>query len=274
MLLDMWKNFDTRMKVAGGSINDGRRTRRLSNMQERMLRKAPGNPSFKELTDTHDGSQRYAVIIDTIHLNEKKMFAMPGETFRHGGILLWNNQRWLVTEVNTNDDFTVEYRILQCNYILKWVDETGEVVKKWCAVEDGTKYIAGEFIGKTMAIGDARLAITISKDEDTIKLHRGRRFLIDDPDTFEEVMAYKITKSNKLFNNYIDGEGVFRFVLTETNLTDDDNLDLHIADYYSWKPKSFKPKPIAKEREYLPEVVKDAIDEDDKKRDTDKGVWL
>lgn len=58
--------------------------------------------------------------------------------------------------------------------------------------------------------------------------------MIDDPDS-DSVIAYQITKPNRLFNVY-NGEGVFKFILTEVNLTDADNVALRIADYENWTP--------------------------------------
>jgi hypothetical protein len=80
-----------------------------------------------------------------------------------------------------------------------------------------------------MTTGDARISITIPKDSDTVKLNRGRRFLIDDPHT-NNVLAYQITKPNRLFNVF-NNNGVFRFILSEVNVTDNDNLELRVADY-------------------------------------------
>lgn len=85
-----------------------------------------------------------------------------------------------------------------------------------------------------MAIGDARIAMTICKDNDTNELRRGARFLVDDVDS-EVPLAYEITKPNKLFNVF-NGEGVFKFILNEVQLTKEDNVELRIADYTSWKP--------------------------------------
>lgn len=90
-----------------------------------------------------------------------------------------------------------------------------------------------------MTIGDSRLALTIAKDECTETFHRGMRFLIDDPDS-HEMLAYEITKSNRMFNMY-DGRGVYRFILREVTLTDDDDADLQVADYYG---RGFKEHQI------------------------------
>ena len=125
-----------------------------------------------------------------------------------------------------------------------------------------------------MAIGDARIAVTIGKDRDTNKLSRGRRFLIDDMDS-DEVLAYQITKPNKLFNVY-NGKGVFRFILNEVNLTDDDNVEARIADYYSWKPRVEMPEPDTKVDDTLEQIVANAKEEKENTPEEIKksGVWL
>lgn len=96
-----------------------------------------------------------------------------------------------------------------------------------------------------MTIGDSRLALTIAKDDGTRQFKRGMRFLIDDPDS-AEILAYEITKSNRMFNLF-NGVGVYRFILREVTLTSDDNLELQVADYYG---KGFKEPQIVD-----PEVI-------------------
>lgn len=83
---------------------------------------------------------------------------------------------------------------------------------------------------------DSRIVLIIARNEDTVKLSRKNRFLIDDQDSPVK-LSYQLTKPVKLggvFNN----EGVFKFVLQEVNSTADDNHELGIADYYKYFPKS------------------------------------
>ncbi len=123
-----------------------------------------------------------------------------------------------------------------------------------------------------MTIGDARLALTIGKDEDTIELQRGLRFIIDDTDS-EAALAYQITKPNKLFNVY-NGKGVFRFILNEVNLTKEDNLALRIADFTSWKPPA-ELDGDHKDCDYtVGEIVDIATDAADTPQDDEKEGWL
>lgn len=166
--------------------------------------------------------------------NEKCICSIPGEHLVHGGLVDFAKAKWLITELDADNEIYDRGLMLRCNYLLRWIGSDGNLKEKWCIVEDGTKYLIGEYSEDMMAIGDARIALTIRKDGDTSELCRGARFLVDDSDT-DKPLAYQITKPNKLFNVY-DGKGVFKFILNEVQLTKEDNVELRIADYTSWKP--------------------------------------
>lgn len=170
--------------------------------------------------------------------NEKRICSIPGEHLVHGGLVDFAKAKWLITELDADNEIYDRGLMLRCNYLLRWIGSDGNLKEKWCIVEDGTKYLIGEYSENMMAIGDARIALTISKDSDTSELCRGARFLVDDSDT-DKPLAYQITKPNKLFNVY-DGKGVFKFILNEVQLTKEDNVELRIADYTSWKPSVLK----------------------------------
>ena len=125
--------------------------------------------------------------------------------------------------------------------------------------EDGTKYLTGELEDRQFIVtrGDSRMALIISRNEETVKLNRDYRFLIDDPDS-QEQLAYALTKPLKVGQVY-NGKGVFGFVLQEVQTTDDDNLELGIADYYKHFNKDDTP-------------IVDS--EEENVTETGKKVWL
>ena len=200
----------------------------------------------------------------------KKICTLPGESLLHGGLVDFAESKWLITEVDANDEVYTSGMMRRCNYLLKWLNKKGEIVEKWCIVEDGTKYLIGEKEEDMMSIGDARIAITICKDEDTIELKRGKRFLVDDLNA-ETPLAYQITKPNKLFNVY-DGQGVFRFILNEVNMTDDDNVELRIADYFNWKPDVQLDNGHQDADITLEEIIDSATSKSE--QNDNKEVWL
>lgn len=200
--------------------------------QTSLERRLLNSPSC-QLVKVNGLEQRVSITHRTTH-NEKRICAMPGEKLVHGGLVQFNDSIWLITEVDS--DFEVYQRGLmkRCNHILRWIGKDGKLHEKWCIVEDGTKYLIGEASEEHITIGDARIAVTVGKDEETIELGRGLRFLIDDVDT-PYPTAYQITKANRFFNTTNDN-GVFRFILGEVVLTEADNIQHRIADFNNWMP--------------------------------------
>lgn len=84
--------------------------------------------------------------------------------------------------------------------------------------------------------GDSRIAMTIARNTETVKLNRENRFLIDDPQSPIK-LAYQLTKPLKLGWSY-NSLGAYKFVLQEVTGTKDDNLELGIADYYTHFPRT------------------------------------
>ena len=264
--MSSWDKYQERIRVSGESLRDVSHTRAARRLKDKI----PNSLSFK--TVEINGITQNVSIISTDDMNIKKIISMPGEELEHGGYVNWKNFKWLITELDADDELYQKGVMRQCNYLLKWIDIDGNIIEKWCIVEDGTKYLIGEKSADMMAIGDARIAITIGKDNDTTRLKRGMRFLVDDI-IDENPSAYQITKSNKLYNIF-EGKGVYRFILNEVNLTDNDNTDLMIADYYSWKPKI----PLDTDHVNVDKSIDEIVDEAKQKIEEDnfdnEGVWI
>lgn len=98
--------------------------------------------------------------------------------------------------------------------------------------------MTGDFEDRDFIVtrGDARISMTIARNEHTVKFERKSRFLIDDYGS-KEKLSYSLSKPLRVGWHY-NGEGVYRFVLKESNSTDDDNMELGIADYYKHFPKT------------------------------------
>lgn len=267
--MSKWKAYVSRTGVENNKSSNIKRETRLAHMQEQMCRKAGSSLSYDEVI-INGLSQQISIIDVSDDYNVKKIFSLPNESVEHGGLVVWNNSYWLITEVNPRKEAYSEGKMTQCNHVLKWIDDEGNIIEKWCIVVDGTKYLIGEKSEDMMSIGDARIAVTLGRDKDTIKLHRGKRFLIDDEES-DEILAYQITKPNRFFNTY-GGKGVYRFILNEVNLTDEDNLELGIADYYNWRPKKDRPESDVKSDCSFEDIINNETNKTDKVKDT--GVWL
>ena len=262
---DIWNTYKA-LYTVNGTTN---RERALNINKSHISSKAQDSLSCHEVLI--DGvSQKVTILNKREDVSLKKICALPGDSLPHGGIVDFADGKWLITELDSNDELYASGLMKRCNYLLKWLDIDGNIIERWCVVEDGTKYLIGEKTKEFVTIGDARIAITLGKDSETNKLSRGKRFLVDDLDT-DCPLAYQITKTNKLFSVF-NGRGVFRFICNEVNLTDDDNVSLRIADYYNWKPYVRKDNEHRDKLATIDEIVE--ISKYDEPDNTSKGVWL
>lgn len=231
--MSVWDLYDARMSVRGETKRETAKIR-----EERLLlNRAKDSLSFHSVTI--DGVDRNVTILNSDNLNEKTIISLPHEDIKCGALVHWMDNYWLVTERDANTTLYAKAKLLQCNYLLKWVNDCGQICEQWCIVEDGTKYLTGEMENRDfiMTRGDSRIAITISRNEETCKLNRENRFIVDDPLSTNK-LSYILSKPLKIGHTYND-DGVFSFVLQEVVPTDDDNFELSIADYYKHFPKDF-----------------------------------
>lgn len=218
-------------------------------------------PEYTVNIDTDAGKEhaesKNVAIINSDNLNEKMIFSMPGDDISNGSLVYWMDNYWIVTERDANMTVYTRAKMIQCNYLLRWISEDDEICEQWSIIEDGTKYLTGEYEDRNFVVtrGDSRIAMTITRNKETQRFGRSNRFLIDDTGSAHP-MAYALTKPLKVGGVY-NNEGTYKFVLQEITTTDDDRFDLMIADYY----KHFK-------REGEDGVVPDPNDHYGKK------VWL
>lgn len=229
--MSVWDTYESRM-TARGSTRRG-----AAYLRETRMIKTKLGDNLSYQTVTIDNITQDVAIINSDNLNEKAIISLPNEDIRHGGLVHWMDNYWLVTERDANATVYTRAKMIQCNYLLKWVSDDNTIHEQWCIIEDGTKYLTGELEDRNFIVtrGDSRIAMTIARNERTVKFRRENRFLIDDPES-DHKLAYLLTKPLKLgatFNN----KGVFKFVLQEVTATEDDNHALGIADYYKHFPK-------------------------------------
>ena len=264
--MDGWGVYERYREALG-------RTKRemwVQHTRDNYRRKMLDSPSCRVVNI--NGYTQTVCIVHTAEMDQKKIFSLPGEHLEHGGLVDFADNKWLITEMDADNQIYDKGIMQQCNHILRWINKDGVLIEKWCFVADGTKYLIGEKPRELLTIGDARIAVTVGKDEDTVELARGLRFLIDDTDS-EAVLAYQITKPNKMFNVF-NGKGVFRFILNEVQLTADDNKELRIADYTKWHPPVELDSDHRDSDYTVAEIVSAAIAEADTPPDDDKEVWL
>ena len=239
--MSVWSVYHDRISSRGLT----KREALLRRESATLLRKLPDSLSYQNALlfscdngfnidglHSNDGEQRNVAIINSDNLNEKTIIALPGEDIEHGSLVYWMDNYWLVTERDANTTIYTRAKMIQCNYLLKWIGTDDNIYEQWCIIEDGTKYLTGDYEDRNFVVtrGDSRIAMTIARNSQTMLFNRTNRFIIDDYGSTDPI-AYELTKPLKVGSHY-NGAGVYKFVLREAVTTDDDNLDLRIADYY------------------------------------------
>lgn len=131
--MSAWDLYESRINVRGGNKRNAIKRREEHNIFAYL----PDNMSYTDVTI--DGIAQTVAIINSDNLDEKVMLSLPGEDIKHGGLVEWMDNRWLVVEKDANRTLYTRTKLQQCNYLLKWVSEDLVIHEQWCYVEDGTK---------------------------------------------------------------------------------------------------------------------------------------
>ena len=147
--MSIWDNYRARATAHGTSKHDV-----ALNREARVLsHKIPDSLSYHPAvifdqahtcdtpTSTYspESFERNVAIINSDNLNEKHIYSLPGEDIEHGSVVKWMDNYWLVTERDANTTIYTKAKLVQCNYLLKWITPEGVIHQQWCIIEDGTK---------------------------------------------------------------------------------------------------------------------------------------
>lgn len=147
--MNVWDSYETRIETLGGTKRGTSKKREIRYIHNKL----PDNLSY-QLVTLFDPAHTYNIestemqnaaveqnvaIINSDNLNEKYIFSMPGEDIECGSIIHWMDNYWLVDEKDANTTLYTRAKLLQCNYLLRWVNNNDEICEQWCMIEDGTK---------------------------------------------------------------------------------------------------------------------------------------
>lgn len=157
------------------------------------------------------------------------------DSLKVGNYVKFRDDYYIISEVPGNNQIYDKAPMLLCNHKLRWTNENGEIIERYAVYRDHTRHLPGEHANRYIKEGDMRLMIGLPKDSETIKLSRGKRFIVDDYDRAQVVRApvvLQITKYNAIQRGDENG-AYFDFTMMETPYNDDtDNRELMIADYF------------------------------------------
>lgn len=124
--------------------------------------------------------------------------------------------------------------IKKCNYLLKWKNSSGEIIKRWAVFGDNTRIMDGErktFNNKT-TLPYSGSSVILPCDEETINIRIDKRFIIDHQDVEGNPEAWIVTNRNVISKRFNEYDGVVEFYLSRHQFNHDvDSKEYMIADY-------------------------------------------
>lgn len=131
--MSIWDTYQSRLNTQGGD----RRSTALQRERRFLNNKLPSSLSYHKVII--NGEARNLAVINSDNLNQKTLCTLPGESLPHGGLVEWMDNHWLITKLDANNEVYSKGVMIQCNYQLRWIADDGNIIERWCIVEDGTK---------------------------------------------------------------------------------------------------------------------------------------
>ena len=224
---------------------DTRRDRAIYQTKRIVSDRVKNSPAYKSVLI--DGVEQNVVITSSTEMFHKKINALPDEHIYSGSIVEWNKRHFIITNTDTEDEIYQRGEMYECNVFLKWQNEKGDIISCYGYSDDISKFAAGVVAAALQQGIQQTYTIQLPLNEETIKIRRDKRFLIDI--THDKPAAYIVTNRNVANGNdsvtpaiYDDEDFDFKdkvlyITLSQTQLSEKDNTELMIADYFEPIPE-------------------------------------
>lgn len=163
----------------------------------------------------------------------KEFQSLPDQQINIGDYIEWANSHWIVTTCDSDDEIYRDGKLEQCNYLLKWQNELGEIVERWSIIKSASKYNDGTTSNDVLSLGSDQLSVIIPLDEEAIKLKKsmGKKFFIDS--NKKDPTTYELTGTGNVPDTY-NGHGITSWIVKECAYTaTEDDLKYGVCNYKS-----------------------------------------
>lgn len=181
-----------------------------------------------------DGVKTQAIFQDHSQSNNKdlsddKYVIVPNSTKAGvGSYIEWRNQEWLVfTEEVKTIPTHQQMKVKIVNLTINWIDSGGTIRNYGAYVQNQTLYTLGvSFQGDLISVVDGKMMMYMQNNESTRNIRVGTRVFIGEA-------VFKI-----LFADSVSRKGLINFLMEEDTITENDNRELKIADYWNRIPET------------------------------------
>lgn len=172
----------------------------------------------------------YDVIIQDIDLDNEKdtsdnkyLLGKLDYNIKPSDIVTWETDKYIVLSKERNTVKTHNtFKMIRCNFTAKWIDLDGVYRESPGYALNQTLYSLGVKEYEMIDMPNAKMVLDLPKNEHTLKVKRDMRLIIDG-------FIWKIANIDT-----INKDGIIHLMMGEDVFTEDDNIELGIADYYKY----------------------------------------
>lgn len=161
----------------------------------------------------------------------KEFQSLPSQEINIGDYVEWANSHWIVVTCDSDDEIYRDGKLNQCNYLLKWQNELGEIIERWAVIQSASKYNDGTDSNAVITLGSDQLSIIVPIDSETIKLKKfmSKKFFIDG--NTKDPTTYELTGTGNVPDTY-NGHGITSWIVKECAYTaTEDDLKYGVCNY-------------------------------------------
>lgn len=242
--------YEARVLLKGRTERD----RRIARMQDDMLEKIVHNPSYKPnatITDSYGDERQVGLVINRGTQEYYKEFeALPNTEIYAGDYVHWGRGIWLVQSCSTDDEIYKRGQLWECNWLMKWENDDGDIVERWCFASSASKYNEGVEQDKVFTLGSDQCKVYMPVDDEVLAVTKKREMLfIIDNAVKGQPRIYEAHNPSNVYSTFDvlkddDGKlhGVTDWILKETTWTlTDEESKLGICRH---KKREEEPTPV------------------------------
>ena len=219
--------YEARVLLKGMTERD----RRIARIKDDMIGKIIHNPSYKPnavITDSY-GDERHTGLVITNGTQEyyKEFEALPNTEIYAGDYIQWGRGVWLVQSCSTDDETYKRGHLWECNWLMKWENDDGDIIERWCFASSASKYNEGVEEDKVFILGSDQCKVYMPVDEEVLAVTKKKEMLfIIDNAIAGQPRIYEAHNPSNVYSTFDilrddDGKihGVTDWILKETTYT-------------------------------------------------------
>lgn len=217
--------YTARMNLHGTTQRERAKNRLIAHLNDRTQHSL----SYKNIL--LNGVETQLIINSGTQPYYKEFQSLPSQEINIGDYVEWANSHWIVVTCDSDDEIYRDGKLNQCNYLLKWQNELGEIIERHAVIQSASKYNDGTDSNAVITLGSDQLSIIVPIDSETIKLKKSmsKKFFIDG--NTEDPTTYELTGTGNVPDTY-NGHGITSWIVKECAYTaTEDDLKYGVCNY-------------------------------------------